>query len=269
LAQYSFSGSVTYNPTQVLSNQEVIDNYLQGVVLSYKNKTIASTSINFFIESAQSYIERILSIKLNRQLIEESHDLYYDDWQNWGFLHTNLPVACAKGLDGYLGKTKLTEYPEEWINVTRTSDASALPSRQIRLMPNSTGTVKFNYSGYFFFDSTSRYSYSGLHNNRQIPNYWNLRYVTGWEPGRVPPELINVIGKLAAIQILTSVGEIQFALIGVNSQSLSLDGLSQSLSTVAGMNHPFSGRIKSYGEQVTNELKMLLALYKQPIFAVF
>ncbi len=265
MPQFSFTGVISFNPTSVLSSQEVIDHYLQGINLSYKNKTVSAKTIDYYIDSSQKWIERVLSIKLNRQLVEESQDLYYENWQSWNLIQTNLPVVCPKKLEGFLGPTKVTEYPLEWMSAARNSDPQSLPPRQIRLVPNRGGIAHYNgymYTGY------SMYSFSMM-NGRQVPNYWTLGYVTGWLPGKIPQELVNVIGKLAAVYTIASVGEIQLPLIGVTSQSLSLDGLSQTLSSAAGNQHPFSARLKSYNEQLTNDFKILLQLYKQPYMSVF
>jgi hypothetical protein len=262
---FSFSGSFQYNPSIILSPSELTSYYLQGVNLNYKGKSVPSESLNFFIKTGQSYLERVLGIKLIRQLINESQDLYYDDWLNWSYISTSFPVACPKGLSGFIGEIKVAEYPKEWMSAFRTNDPNAIYPRSIRLIPNKNGISI--YSNYLYTNSLNMFNFS-IHNGRQMPNYWELSYVTGWEPDKIPAELIKIIGKLAAIETLTSVGEIQFSLIGVSSQSISIDGLSQSLSTAAGNTHPFSARLKSLSDQVTNEIKVITQLYRQPFMMV-
>jgi len=83
--------------------------------------------------------------------------------------------------------------------------------------------------------------YIGLYQTDYFPNYWKFKYVTGFD--KLPMDLVNFIGKMAAVNIFAMLGDIVFG-AGVQSRSLSIDGLSQSISTTKG------GATSAYGARI-------------------
>ena len=74
-----------------------------------------------------------------------------------------------------------------------------------------------------------------------FPNYWHAKYLTGFK--KIPNDLLNVLGMLASINVLNIAGDIILG-AGIASYSLSLDGLSQSISsTSSATNSGYGARI--------------------------
>ena len=95
----------------------------------------------------------------------------------------------------------------------------------------------------------------GMMGLSNIPNYWHIRYCTGFD---VPPgDLIDFISRMVAINILLINADILLGVAGINSFSLSLDGLSQSTSTQG-----FAQRIQTYLQMNQAQLVLLKNKYK-------
>ena len=60
-----------------------------------------------------------------------------------------------------------------------------------------------------------------------IPAFWQVTYTTGWVDGKIPRMVNELIGTVAAMEILSMLA----ATYRVSSHSLGIDGLSQSIST--------------------------------------
>jgi hypothetical protein len=81
-----------------------------------------------------------------------------------------------------------------------------------------------------------------------VPNLWRITYNAGFEDGKVPHMINQAIGLMAAIQAM-ALGGIQVFGPGLSSESISLDGLSQSISTTVNAQHAaYSPVIAEYKE---------------------
>ena len=85
----------------------------------------------------------------------------------------------------------------------------------------------------------------GLVNNRQIGSYWRVGYITGFGCSELPYDILEVIGKTASMNIFNMLGDIILG-AGIASQSISIDGLSQSISSTA------SATSAGYGARLIN-----------------
>lgn len=259
-------GRLVINSKSEISLNSVIDisefkeQYLTGVLLTSRTGDLTDNAINNFIEQSVSYVERLLGIKIAKQVVLESRDLFMDDWRNWSYMNTNFPVKCAIALKGYIGSIHVVDYPRPWISVKEVS-SDTIPPRHMRIVPNREGVTYYNTLLYTNSWSATYSAFSS--NGRQVPNYWKVCYITGWEPHLIPKELISVIGKLAAIQVLAVVSENQFKIPGVSGSSLSIDGLSQNISTaISGQTSTYTGRIRTYMDLLIQELRNVEDLYR-------
>ena len=81
----------------------------------------------------------------------------------------------------------------------------------------------------------------------------------GFEPEEIPPDLLECIQKMAAMNLLNVWGDLILG-AGIASSSVSLDGLSQSIGTTqSAMYGGASARVNEYKENVSN----LMAILKQ------
>ena len=225
----------------VINAQELLDLYFYGIQIKEPNGTsMPISTINTFIKSAQDEIEKWLGIKLIRQVVREQKDFFRNDWYQWGYIRTTYPCVKPLALDGYIGETKQISYPKEWLSVRKTSDD--LYRRHLYIVPSTNSPVSHQavYSGI-----TPNLSISI---NAQVPNYWHIEYETGF--CKVPADLINLIGLLASINLFHIMGDLILG-AGIASQSIGIDGLSQSISTTSSAtNAGYGARIQGYIEQI-------------------
>lgn len=250
-----FSIKYQKNISLVLNSSELRDKYFYGIDIRSKDgQTISEDTWRFYIQAAQESIEKEFGIKLKKQVYNE--DISYDrgDFEQFGFIRTTYPVNRAIGLNGFVGTIKQIQYPEEWLSNKKSNDKIGY-YRQMYIVPNQnaarTGTLVYN----------GIVPYIGILGYSTIPNYWNVSYLTGFD--KVPNDLVNIVGMMASLGPFGIMGDLIFSNPGISSQSLSIDGLSQSLSGVANANgNMMSGRIKSYIEQIQNYVKVNKTFYK-------
>lgn len=246
------------NTGVVLSAQDIKKYYLAGLPLP---DTINDDFLNFHIDSCVTELENFLQLRLRKQIIIENKDFYRDDWVQWGYIRASYPVVCAIQLDGYLGTTKQISYPRDWLSVRKTND-NRLYSRMMYLVPNrnSSHSEAIIYSGLF-----PQQNYFA---SRTIPDYWTLKYVTGWD--KIPSDILGALAIMVTTSVLQQIsdalmvgsmrqtlnaqgqpilvqsGGVGFGL-GISSKSISIDGLSQSYSSyVNGQTGLFGARLKQY-----------------------
>ena len=85
----------------------------------------------------------------------------------------------------------------------------------------------------------------------------------------MPWDLIGVIGKLATFGPLNIAGDMILGSAGIASQSLSIDGLSQSISTTASATSAgYSARLINYGKEIQETVKRIEGIYRGLQFEV-
>jgi len=245
--KFSFSYGTT--PTLVLSPAELLQNYLFGVpICNSAGLELTSEMMEQKILAAQEWLEDILYIKFNEQIIKETSSFTRTEWDTWGFVKTTYNVKFPLALDGFYNKIKQIGYPYEWLNVRFEKSSLEIDRdtvlRQIHIVPSGT-TGNASSEGVIYNGATPFALFLGL---RYIPNYWVSTYVTGFQ--KIPPILIDMVGKLAAIQLLLQLGDTYHG-VGMSSYSVSLDGLSQNTSLIkSGEYGIYGSRIKQFTSDV-------------------
>ena len=208
----------------ILNSRELLTLYFYGVdIVNQQGTDLSSTSIETYIRQAQEEIEKYLTIKLLKQVVTEQSDYYRDEFRGTGFLKTQFIVNTALKLEGYIGDYKQLEYPKEWLTENKLNGLGT--ARQILVVPNSNvNTVSIN-AGLF---AGSVIPHLGLVNANSIGSYWHKKYITGYGCEEMPYDLLDIVGKWASIRVFNILGDIVLG-AGIASQSLSLDGLSQSI----------------------------------------
>jgi len=237
----------------VMSPTEMIETYFYGIDICKDGQVISEEMMEMFIESATEEVEKSLGIKIIPQVIEEDQDFWFNDWSHWGYTKMTYPVRVAHKLEGFINDVQQIEYPPEWLSARKTSDGE-LYYRNLYLVPTSgkSTTNAAVYSGIT--------PHLGFLGNSQIPNYWRGWYTTGFE--RVPKELLNFIGKLASINLFHILGDLILG-AGIASQSIGIDGLSQSISsTSSATNAGYGSRIVGYIADMKATWPKLVGHYK-------
>jgi hypothetical protein len=207
--------------------------YMHGLpMVDPEGRAYPVQMVKDIIREATSQVENFLFIKIVPQTVEEVQDFIEEEWRSWGFVKAHYNISSLIEVQGYIGVQKVLD-----LNIQNWT----FKGRTIAFVPGATvlGNVVVGAGGNIILVR------SGV---RIIPNFWHLKYTTGIVT--LPFDILNVIGKLAAIQMLAIMGDILLR-IGVTNESLSIDGLSQSFGTTkSGTTGAYGARIQQY----TNDL---------------
>lgn len=257
MATLKFNIIFDKNEGLVLSPSNLITLYLAGIPLCYPNGgKISDLTIKQKILSAQKEFENLLSIKINKQLVEERKDFNREEFRNWSYIKVDFLITEPESLKGMLNDIQQIDYPKNWLS---TKKGTSVPyARNLFVLPNTQGGATMTQNHYVFSGLSPHMNFMGA---SYIPNYWQIKYWSGWCPKDIPNDIIDAIGKYAAIQILAIAGDLIYG-AGIGNQSVSLDGISQNYSTTKGGGKgAFSGRIGQYREELADQIQRLKAEY--------
>lgn len=231
--------------------------YLNGIPLCYPNGgKITDQTIQQKILASQKQLENFLSIKLNKQIVDENQDFVREEFKIWGYVKTVFPINEPLSLQGHINEIKQVDYPKEWLSVKRGTDTTKF--RNLYLIPNTAGGAVMTQHAFVFSGITP---HMGFYGTNYIPNYWKIQYCTGWDADEIPADLVDAVAKHAAIQVLAIAGDLVYG-AGIGNQSISIDGISQTYSTTKGGGKgAFSGRIAQYMQELGEELARLKGEY--------
>lgn len=251
--------NISFNKNEglVMSPSNLIDLFLTGIPLCYPNGgRISDFTIRQKIQDAQKQVENFLSLKLIKQIVVENRDFTRQEFFTWGYLKTSYLINEPIYLHGTLNEVRQVTYPKEWLSVKRGTDI--VQARNMYLIPNTSGGAVTTNSAFSYTGTTPHMGYFG---SNFIPNYWEVSYWSGWCPHEIPADILSFIGKFAAIQILSIVGDLIYG-AGIGNQSISLDGISQQYSTTKGGGKgAFAGRVTQYTDELKEEIARLKAEY--------
>lgn len=254
------------NTNLALSAVEVKSLFLFGIPIydpANPKTFIPDETFDFYIQAAQDEIENYLTLKIGRLAYKENRDFVFDDWISWGFVPVTYPVVKPVKLQGFMNTTLQVDYPEQWLSSKQQSPGEDLYSRQVNLVP-ITGAANVLTGNSIYVGVAP---YIGYFGNKQIPNYWEMTYITGFH--KVPNDIAYAIGKLATIGILNILGDIPPIGAGIASKSVSIDGLSQSVSsTQSATNAAYGARIGEYKKDLDKALPLLHSKYVGITFGV-
>lgn len=257
---------VCYNKNMgmIMSPTELLENYLFGIPTCTNNgRNISKQAIIQHIHSAQTQVENLFNLKLTKQVIEENRDFNRQEFMSWGYIRTMYPIAYVDNLEGWINDVCQITYPREWLSIKKQEDVAIY--RNIYLIPN-TGSKE----GATMTQNSLIYNglspHLGWFGQSYIPNYWHVRYVTGWD--KVPADLFDFTAKLAALNVLAVIGDFLYG-VGITSIQISLDGVSQNTPLSRGpMGGLFAGRIKTYVDEMNRMLPILKSKYRGISFEV-
>lgn len=241
------------NTGLMYSASELTQLYFFGIPLTDPNgNTIPPETIEHYIKVAQQEIEHLLSIKLNRMVYEESKHYRYDEWVKWNYISTGYPVVKPLSLKGFINTTLQVEYPVQWLSTKTQAPDEFTYFRSVHLVPITGSASSGSGSSNILLGISP---YLGYFGNAVVPNYWTVRYQTGFH--KVPIDILDAIGKKAAIELFAIVGDIIHG-VGISNRSQSIDGLSQSIGTSrSGTTGAFGARIAQYEKEMPNiELRL-------------
>lgn len=259
---------ISYNKNEglLISPTELRETYLFGIpVCTTDGRKISSQALMQAIRAAQKKFERIFSIKIQKEVIEESRDFIREDFNNWGFVKVTYPIRYIDWLKGYINNACQVDYPHGWLIIKRTENVAQF--RNLYLIPNSNDVhgAKMSQNSIIYNGISPHLGWFG---QTRIPNYWRTRYITGWDADEIPDDLLDAINKLAAINALLLIGSYLYG-VGISSISVSLDGVSQNFPlTKGGKYGMFTDRITAYKEELDQMWQDLKYEYAGFIFEV-
>lgn len=251
--------SVTYDILSGKNNglpigpTELSSLYFFGIpIVDPSGNIMSDDDLAFQIRQATEEMEGYLNCKLTKQVVEEVQSYNLNDYKAWGFVPASYPVICAGSLVGRLGNVDQVTWPKSWLVPRKTSDGIGF-YRQVFIVPTQ-GTIEVEsvvYSGIT--------PHLGWFGQQTIPNYWSFRYVTSFE--RTPEDILSAIGMMASIKVFHQLGDIILG-AGIASQSIGIDGLSQSISTTSSAtNAGYGARITGYIADLKQGMPRLKAKY--------
>lgn len=259
---------ISYNKNEglIINASELMENYLFGIpVCTIDGRKLSAQAIKKQISAAQQRIETLFSIKLNRQVIEESKDFVRQEWNTWGYVKSTYPVAYPDNMKGFINDACQVNYPKEWLSIKKNENVAVW--RNVHVIPNSSSDKGAEMSQHSIIYN-GVYPHLGWFGKNYIPNYWRLKYITGWNAEDVPEDLMDLINKIAAINVLCIIGSYLYG-VAMSSLSVSLDGVSQNIPLTRGGKYGmFSDRIQMYMDDVNNIMENAKYIYKGLTFEV-
>lgn len=234
----------------ILSIQELQDLYLFGLDMTDDaGNPLPDTSYQHYIQAAVASLSRAIDVDLIPQTYtDECHDFYKADYAQYMWLHLrNGPVISVSSVKMYMpGDVLVREFDSSWVRV---KDLSS----QINIVPSGTdsGTTYLGAGSWYpvFFKA-----------NRFIPDAFRVTYTAGLSP--IPADVKHAVGMIASFGPLHIAGDLLGG-AGIASQSISLDGLSQSFNTTSSAtNSGYGARTLAYRRELQEEIPRLRNYYK-------
>lgn len=230
--------------------KNIKERYLHGIDLKDANgKQLKNSTIAFFIDSIISYLEHELEITITPTTYSEDHDYRFEEYQSWSFIQLkHKPVIEIKKLQLRVEKnTTFVNIPNEWLRLQNHTG-------QIQIAPTSGALSEFNLGNNTFLPRLMVF-------NADWPSFFNIEFIAGFEQDKIPFIINHLIGLLTAVEVLNIAGDLILG-AGIAAGSISLDGLSQSVTSTASSGTPgYAGRVKSYLEAADKIVKTLTRTY--------
>jgi len=201
--------------------------YLFGIPLTsaLTGQTLADSTIEYYIKSAVSELEHILDLYITPVVFKEAHDYKRENFTwNYNYLKLNhSPILTVHKLELSFSNNQhhngFVQFPMEFVYVEPQSGV-------VQLVP-AFGT---SLSGFLL----SAFSGTQFHALRAIgmqdfPGGVRVTYTAGFPEHQIPFAISNLVGLIAAVNLMSILGPIIFP---YNSVSVGIDGTSQSTSSM-------------------------------------
>jgi hypothetical protein len=144
-------------------------------------------------------------------------------------------VVSVERVRLFYGNQLVYTVPADWIYFTSKEGI-------LRLTPSLTNSVlQGNFGG---FDSVF---YTWTYRDC-IPHAWSLDYTIGYDT--IDADIARYIGLATAIQVLSTAGQGSDISGGLSNESLSQDGISESVGYAQGKYGPYSGLVQMYADEL-------------------
>lgn len=261
---------------QIISIEELTTYYLFGLDLTNDlGEPYPDSLYAFWIRNAVDWLEKKLDIPILPVVIEEErHDYYRDDYDKYIYLQLNrYPFISIEEIKMVLpGDQVVQVFEKSWIHPQRDNG-------QVQLVPG-TGTA-----GSILLGASGAWIPVVYGNNKFIPDAFRVKYTAGFgkpppgswgfTPGSNPPSvshpdpqldkvpniIAELVGKVAAFGPLNIAGDLLGG-AGIASQSIGIDGLSQSFNTTSSATSAgYGARLIQYNKEIKDQIPTLYRHY--------
>lgn len=224
------------------------NNYLFGIDLSDANgNPLPPDLFVHYINASVDYLQNLLDIVITPTEFTERHDYVRSDYMNWGFIQLDHnPVRTVKRLSLMYGNERSVDIPSDWIQLDKLTG-------QITLFPasGSANSLIIGQTGTLF----------GFQGWNYAPMMWEVEYEAGIDENdkTVPVSLLKeAVSKRASCGILNVWGDLIIG-AGIANQSVSIDGISQSIGTTqSAMFGGASARVTEYTKDLNENILPVL-----------
>lgn len=236
----------------ILTVAELKARYLFGVdITDDAGNAFTDAAFTHYILAAIRHVEHELDISLLPTAFTEKHDYHREEYQAFAFLQLdNSPVISVDEFRvQYPSGQNVIIFPTEWVRLNKERG-------QVQIVPTAgtLSTMAIGANGSFL-----PAIYSGM---PYLPQLFEISYTAGFESGRVPRNIVDVVGMLASMGPFNVFGDL-IAGAGIATLSLGMDGLSQSIGTTSSAtNAGYGARIIQYTKQAKAQLTMLKQYYR-------
>lgn len=252
--------SITSN---LLSVDQLKSIYLYGIDLTDDaGNPYPDILFEWSIKFAIDWLETELDLKLLPTRLVERHDYYRRDYQEWVYMQlykypliddlsgATLPDTTLSRVKAiWPAQQEIFEFDQRWIHLDEATG-------QLQIIPGqgSVSQMLITAGGNFLPLISAGRDY--------IPGLFEVSYTAGFPNGEIPYALREVVGKKASFGPLNIAGDLLGG-AGIASQSISIDGLSQSFNTTSSAtNSGYGSRILQYSRELTEQIKTLRNHYK-------
>lgn len=187
-------------------------------------ETISDETLKYYIDAAVSELEHELDLYITPVTFEEKHDYNRHEF-NWSYNYTKLQHGNVLSINKVeLSFTNMPSingfinFPLEMVHIMHQEGV-------MQLVP-ATGAALSGYS-LAAFGGAQFYALwqAGM---QQFPGAVRINYTSGFEDGKIPAAVVDLIENMAAYKILTFIGPLLFPHTSIG---ISIDGTSQSVGT--------------------------------------
>lgn len=243
-----------YTSDLIITPDELKKIFLFGIDLTDDNgEPFPEEMFEFYIRSAQEWLEVQLGgvCLCPTDITNEVHDYYINDYISYSFVKLfHYPILdVSRVAIQFPLSTNAIEFDPSWY---RAESVGAT----VQLVPTqgTFSTILLSQGGAYL-----PLLYSGIDN---VPSLFKINYTAGFPKGQVPFNLKEIVAMKASLGPLNIAGDL-IAGAGIASKSISMDGLSQSISTTSSAeNSGFGSRIIAYNKEIISRMKGLKEYYR-------
>jgi hypothetical protein len=215
----------------LITPEKLVSRHLFGIPLvsgikdpiTGKAQVMTKDILADYIDRAVSVVELETGLSLFPIQYEEKYPFDRQEYQSFGYFRLlHRPITSIEHLAIVpSNQQEVFVVPLDWI------DVGQLYYGQMNIIP-LTIALSANGQGNIVATAGGPALLAILNNHQWLASYWQVRYTTGFPNGSLPKVVNELVGVVAAMEVLSMLAPTNAKNAG---SSLSIDGMSQSVST--------------------------------------